>query len=77
MEDGRFMQSLHHDTCFLLCGYQSFLFADKTCLGGLLIKKKIQILGDEFSQTPGYYKSRHWNQVAREKKNPLDATKGK
>lgn len=53
------------------------MFADKACLGGMVIKKKIQILGDEFSQTPGYYKSRHWKQVAREKKNPLDATKGK
>lgn len=53
------------------------MFADKACLGGILVKKKIQILGDEFWETPRYCKSHRSKQVAREKKDPLDANKGK
>lgn len=47
------MQPFHHDACFLLCGYQSFMFADKVCLGGIGKEKEYQILGDKFSETPG------------------------
>lgn len=68
------MQPFNHDTCFLLCGHQSFMFADKACLDSRLVKKIIQILDDEFSEPPGYYRSHH-SQVAR-KKDSLYANKG-
>jgi len=53
------------------------MFADKAFLGEKLVKEKNQILGDEFSETTGYYKSHHSKHIVREKKDPLDANKGK
>lgn len=50
------------------------MFADKACLDSMLVKKIIQILGDEFSEPPGYYRSYH-SKVAR-KKGSLNANKG-
>lgn len=46
------------------------MLADKACLGGKLVKKKIQILGDEFTETPGYYKPYHLKQVVKRKAGP-------
>lgn len=75
MKDGRFMQPFCHDTCFLLCGNQSFVFSDNNYLVGML-RKKNQILGDEFAKNLDCYKSHHSKQVAREK-DLLEANKGK